>query len=47
MGCCSPNYTDHVKEQEQNVNKTATKEMPFWFKVISVMIILVSIIYFL
>ncbi len=44
MGCCSPNYTEHVKEQEKTVNDTGHEAMPFWFKVLSVLTI-ISILY--
>lgn len=44
MGCCSPNYTEHVKEQEKSVNNAGREAMPFWFKVLSALSI-ISVFY--
>lgn len=38
MGCCSPEYRKTVNEIEEKVNKNGRDSLPFWFKIISIII---------
>lgn len=47
MGCCSPNYHKQVSQKEEKVNKAEKDKVPLWLKMISTMIVIVSLGYYL
>ncbi|WP_156112579.1 hypothetical protein [Halobacillus sp. BBL2006] len=46
MGCCSPNYHEEVKQKEEEINQAEKESIPFWMKVISILIVLGSLGYY-
>ncbi len=46
MGCCSPNYQKQVEQQEEEVNQSQNVTVPFWMKVISLTVVLLTLVYY-